>query len=283
MPYPRCDPKMHDIGTIDEKRHTNPKKPEWAIAALEDFHAFFQNVDDVLHLSIRGLSMIEVSPAITNFLNTYHQIEPEKAKARLEFDQRQSQLARQEIDSGFRLLHAQAVVSLWGGLECAIQDTVASWILNQPQRLLSEPWASLKIRLADYEPLSPDRRASYLVGHLEQNRNAAFRKGVQRFEQLLEAVGLDGPVDEQSAQGIFELQQVRNVIVHRRAVADMRLCTDCPWLGLSPGQRLHIDHTQYRRLSKAVTSYFCELVARSAEAFGDKSLRHGIATRPLSD
>lgn len=52
--------------------------------------------------------------------------------------------------------------------------------------------------------------------------------GVARFETLLALVELSGAIDEEHRKGLFELQQVRNVIVHRAGIVDRRLREQCP-------------------------------------------------------
>ena len=128
--------------------------------------------------------------------------------------------------------------------------------------------------------MDDEEKAHYLVGLVEQNAAAPLKRGVNRFECLLELLGLGGPIDEKVRDAIFEMQQVRNVIVHRRGIADTRFCRSCPSFQLSPSGRVMVSHPMWEKYHRATLEYFIEIMCRTADKFGDSAMRERL--RPVA-
>lgn len=56
---------------------------------------------------------------------------------------------------------------------------------------------------------------TYITKELSRSLNADFKRGVGQFEAILDAIGLAGPVDPDVRRTLLELNEVRNVLVHR--------------------------------------------------------------------
>jgi hypothetical protein len=66
-------------------------------------------------------------------------------------------------------------------------------------------------------------RTSFSVRSLRRHTECAADRLPDRFEALLDFVDLCGPIAESVSRDLRELEQVRNVIVHRNGVVDRRL------------------------------------------------------------
>lgn len=119
-------------------------------------------------------------------------------------------------------------------------------------------------------PFDPADRCLWVVDLLDQDSAGPLRAGVTRFETLLQPLGLTGAFPEEGSKTLFELSQVRHVIMHRRGRADRRLIEACPWLGVAAGDRVRISHEMWQRYNAAVGEYVLELIQRVREAFGLK-------------
>lgn len=108
-------------------------------------------------------------------------------------------------------------------------------------------------------------QCEYIVRLLDQQ---CALEGISQFEHLLSPVGLAGSIDDGIRRDLYELEQLRHVLVHRRGLADRKLLDACPWLGRSLGDRVEVDHSTYRRLWQASHAYAYELLRRVAEQFG---------------
>jgi hypothetical protein len=97
---------------------------------------------------------------------------------------------------------------------------------------------------------------------LDQETGGPLRNGVNRFECLLQPFGLGGKLDDRTQKVLFELSQVRHVLVHRRRFADRRLLDACPWLSLTSGSKVKITNDMWSEYQKAVAEYLVEIIQR---------------------
>jgi hypothetical protein len=94
-----------------------------------------------------------------------------------------------------------------------------------------------------------------------------LKKGVGRFESLLEVLGLNGLVPPHVRKRLIELSQVRKVLVHRMGVADSALCYSCSDFGVSVCDKLNLTMDHLDSYWTAATEYFLELAVRVGVAF----------------
>src|SRR5262249_51191654 len=84
----------------------------------------------------------------------------------------------------------------------------------------------------------------------------------------LEPFGLSGAVPDAVQRDVFELNQVRNCLLHRAGRADRRLIDACPWLGLTTGMPVVVTHQTYQRYVVSLIRYATQLVVRITEHSG---------------
>jgi hypothetical protein len=184
------------------------------------------------------------------------------ASARSEAD-----LAEREIASGFPLLHEQAIVSLWAWTESMVKSLLTAWLLNRPEAYSLAQIQRLRVSIGDYEPLDREERSFFIIELLDRELNAPLKQGCTRFESLLTPFGLSGPVQEKLARDMFELNQVRNLIVHRGGIVDRRFRANCPWLGLRLGDRFLVTQKNSAAYFESVLLYHKTIRDRLDEFF----------------
>jgi hypothetical protein len=247
--------------------------PSWARQPFEEFIDFTENVNRVVHLSIAGISMHRAVPDVIKTLAEYDapkgssiSKDAEERVKRAEFE---AELAAREVQEDFPLLHSQAVVTMWSALESLARNVLAAWLTNAPEKVYSnDRLRKLRVPLLEYERLEPDERVPYIVEVIEREVDAPLKHGVARFEELMALVGLCGEVDEKLRRSIFELSQVRNVIVHRGGRVDRRFMQACPWVPVKPGDRIMAG-----MYFGAVHDYALECIQRARVAFGLRRYR----------
>lgn len=251
------------------------KVPEWALKAFKEFNEHQEYSWKVLQLSKSGLSMATHQPEIIAAIRHGEEVSGRAASLNSEDfvkelaqSKAQAEFAQAEIDAGFPLLHSQAVIALWGSLETVVLSVLADWIVNRPAILRQAPWSTIKIAVGEYEVLDADQKASFLVSLMDQKLNTPMSSGISRFEKLLETVGLAGKFEDEKGRNLFEMQQVRNVLTHRRSIVDARFCKACPWLSMKPGNKLSVTSSMYTMYSTAAVAYPTELIYRTTEFFG---------------
>lgn len=240
----------------------------WSRKPFEDAVEALAELAGVLQLSTTGLSQlsrsVELVEAVTKWDEIVgREIDPSDKEFRLERARDNAEFAQKEMDRGFPVLHAHAVTGMWGLLEAFIEDLVVAFLENDQALLATPALANIKIPLAEYEQLEPTDRLRFLVDEFGRGARADLKQGVSRFETLLSLVGMSGAVPDATRRDLYELSQVRNVLVHRAGMVDRRLANSCPWLGVKPGERLRIQHSDYTRYSKALEAYIRELLCRA--------------------
>jgi uncharacterized protein YutE (UPF0331/DUF86 family) len=178
---------------------------------------------------------------------------------------------REQESKGFTYLYALASIKLWSILEAMVDDLALDGVQHPDRCGDPKLLTSLKGPLLEFLKSSDDERAEFLVGQLKQTLRASTHKGIGRFETILSAVGLDGGVPEEVRRAILELAEVRNVIVHRRGIADGRFVSSCPWYGVGPGEELLVTDKHYRAYELGILLYSLEI---------DLRLRHRDSFHP---
>lgn len=262
-----------------------PRKiPKWADNPFQDFRQHTMEIGDVLHLACDGIAMLRGRPqaleALASASTVLQEAQSEGEEqdsgrdylASLDDAKRQAELAEREVQRSFPLLHAQAAVSLWASLETLIENFAAAWIANQPTAQNIEVVRKLKIPLWQFNEMNSGERSLYSVELLQRELDSSLKHGITGFESLLDLFGLGGGTDEDVGKDIFELNHMRNVLVHRRGLADRRLVEACPWLDLTVGERVQITHDAFSRYYMSVVKYFFEVYNRVRAYFGAKRL-----------
>src|SRR5262249_16660591 len=146
-----------------------------------------------------------------------------KTKEMMDRANKEAELAQREIDQEFPLLRAQAAIALWSALEACVRLFVARWLQNHKPAMEVDAIQKLRVKIEEYERLEGEDRFFYILDRLEQELSTPLRSGVIKFEAILEPFGLSGTVEQRVRRDIFELNQVRNALMHRGGFADRRL------------------------------------------------------------
>lgn len=239
---------------------------QWEQECFKRAFDFLHKTHEVLHLCMQGLDFVSKHPGIHEALLATMDGESEERirdeKRTLEACRKMAKSSQDEIDSGFATLHSQSIVALWGTLDALVEDLLTAWIRNEPKALQAREFQKIKVSVFEYEFFDEDQRAAFLVRELTRSLNADLKRGIGRFETLLAVVGLTGKIDKPFRRDLFELSQVRNILVHRAGIADEIFCSNCPWVGVKLGDAISMDHDVYIRYYKAVHVYMFDLMNR---------------------
>jgi hypothetical protein len=197
-----------------------------------------------------------------------------KYSDRLKAAQKEAALAKHEVESGFPVLHAWAVVGLWALLEAAIRNFVAEWLKHKRTAWSADSVQRLKIRLGEYESIPKNQRHSFVVAMLERELAANLKAGVSRFEAMLEPFGLSGTIPDELRRTMYELSQVRNLIAHNAGEVDRRFSESCPWLNAKIGEKFFISNRMFQTYCSASAVYTTVIVCRIGEFFGIDMSEH---------
>lgn len=182
--------------------------------------------------------------------------------------------AREEKERGHSYIYEIAIVKLWSMLETYVDGHAYDVLLHHENLRELDAVRNLRGPLLEFATASRDEQAEFLLAELKLAVKATLQRGVGRFEAVLDAVHLGGPVDPHVRRKILELSQVRNVIVHRGGEVDRQLTDRCPWVHHTIGSKLLITARDYAQYGAAVHWYGVEIDGRRygrghGEASGD--------------
>ena len=243
--------------------------PEWSRNLFNEYLKHNEKLRHVLELSVNGIHMLRGRAEAIRVLEEIKDGEPDPDyEEKLGYAERQKELAQYEVDNDFPLLHEQATVALWSSLEALVRSFVALLLEISPDAAKAEEVLKLRVRLGDFQSLDPEERCLWIVDQLDQSLSGPLKNGINRFESLLKPFGLSGSFDKAMTQQLYELSQIRHVIVHRSGVADLKFLDACPWLGFKKGQRVNISSDMWNGYNHAVSAYVLELIQRTREFHG---------------
>lgn len=221
---------------------------------------------ELLHISMRGIGTVSNYPKMDErLIELTIQAGKEvtdKLRESLEESKRLASFADRESTHGFPFLHAFATVAAWGTLEVTVEDTLLGILFNEPEVLRQEEIAKIRIPLAKYEALDKEERMRLILQELARGQAISTGQGVSAFENLLGLFGLSGEVEDSVKKSLWEMNHVRNIIVHRDSLADQRFVQACPWMNSKPGDRVLIDHNRFGGYLDAVAAYLKTLQQR---------------------
>jgi hypothetical protein len=251
-----------------------PATPDWRTRALEDFSEYVFE-----HLRVLVAQHVALTSAHVVASAVEAAAAEEKAKSEgSSTDERKATIfqdaavfARQEIDDGLPLTHAQMTVTLWSAFEDAIRTLVFDHLSNDAALWEHPEFARLKFSVQEFRALAKDALVLRVLDELERAHGLGLKTGMGRFATLLDVIGLGGPFERKVSDAVHEMVQVRHAIAHRRGRADQRLLTACPWLQsrFPAGERIKLTREDVDRYAYALLDVNQILFRRALGMRGD--------------
>lgn len=247
------------------------KIPDYALTPLERCKGSLLKMLKLLKISAEGISIVKVRPKMVQrviqlTLECGQEVSAE-LKSDLERATKDSAFAENELNQDFPFLHASMLVGAWGALETAVEDMLIGISFNEAELLEKDEFRKIRVPLSTFEALDKEERIRFLLEEVERTQGGAVGQGVETFEKLLHVFELSGPIDDGVKKTLWEMNHVRNVIVHRDSRADARLLKNCPWLPFKVGDRVLINYEKYGPYNDAVYEYLKVLARRLARRY----------------
>lgn len=239
--------------------HIVQKKAE----EIRELEIFVGVCRTALHQAVKSVEAIDLRRKIAEMLEQ----EPDfKSESELndakEHAAKVSEFAGNQSKDGLPYLHSLCAVRLWALVEATIDELVVHSLLTPSEYYDQKVLAKLKGPLIEFRSASPDEQAEFLAETLKQLVDAPLKIGAGKFEALLDPVALGGTIKDIVRRNLFELSQIRNIIVHKSGKADRRLVEACPWLNLKKGDNVHVTHKMFECYRLAVYWYMIALRSR---------------------
>lgn len=147
-----------------------------------------------------------------------------------------SENLRREIENDFPLLHANALVGLWGALEACINDLCLLWLQCMDRRELGDALKGNRVKLGEYLSLEEEDRWLWILDQLQRSDGGSLRAGIGQFESILKPLGVSPPVDDAVRTTLFRIKAMRNLYAHRAGRADAKFLKEWPGHPASVGK-----------------------------------------------
>ena len=237
---------MGDDGNVYDRTSAN----SIALKEISDLQMFVE-------LSWEALGLPKLSSLIHEKFSKYVP-KKERGPAEDEYRERMNRLeefAAAQAKGGFPYLHALAVIRLWTILEVFIQDVIV-WTLSNISEAKELPVIKkLKGPLIEFASATQQKQSEYITNLLYDDLSVRLKRGVGRFEDVLNTIELGGPIDEKVKKLIYELSEIRNLMAHKNGVVDERILNNCPWLEATPGEHIKLSRQKYSYYVLAVGWY----------------------------
>lgn len=166
-----------------------------------------------------------------------------------------TEFVKREIDRGFPITWGQTAIAIWGQLEAFAEDFAAVVIEFEPELLTGTRSKLPKLAIPIGEFLTADdERYLLIVRHIQQKVSTGTR-GVNQFENVFDYLDLTGPMNDNVSAPLYELSGVRNVLAHRRGVADRKFVNDVKHFGAKIGDPVKIDLPRAMLYGMAALAY----------------------------
>lgn len=240
--------------------------PTYVGDPLQNLLDYWRESTKLLHAAMTGISVLRAMPnAIRAVMKATGDDEDQ---AKLATAKESAEFAEKECASGFPLLHAHTVVGCWGALEVSIEDMLVNILMNEPPVLQNASFSRLRVPLSEFEALDKEERMRLLLKEVARSSTGGRRSGIDGFEVLLASIGLSGPVDEENRRVIWEMNHVRNVIVHRASLADRKIVQNCPWLSFNIADKVVVPHQKLMEYGKGLANYVLIILRRACVRYG---------------
>jgi hypothetical protein len=182
-------------------------------------------------------------------------------------------LLEAERAQGFPLFHGLAAIGIWSTLEAFIEDLLLGCMMRDAAFADVENVRRLKVPLLEFEGMTTEARKQWIIESLESALGVSRKPGAGKFEPVLGAFGLGGPVDDECRACLVELSAVRNVLAHRNGRADARFISTCPWLDLCSGDEVLVNQRMLTAYGTAAIAYGTGVYRRALVRFGEPTER----------
>ena len=131
------------------------------------------------------------------------------------------------------------ITFVWAEFEAFTDDFLKSWLthISPPASLDIFDKVAVNQSVRSLERMTPDERTELYVKMLKAK--VARGSEIKTFFSALDNLGLPNAEGRKELErSLTELQQIRNVLVHRGGIVDASMLSRCPWLEINPNVKL---------------------------------------------
>jgi hypothetical protein len=247
------------------------KLPSWTKEIVKDWITYIEEIGDTTEFNERVTKFIYKFPDFGDFfiekiIGELSETD-EHVKMQTDFIKKTShELAKKaefHMKNKFHHNYSFGVVMLWSALESLVMEILEE-LLKQDKALYSaNEIHNTKILLGEFVKLTEEERARFILKRLEEDHCRGT--GIDRYIKLLGIFKIKISIGIRAKNQLFELHNIRNVIVHKRGIADQRLVESCPGKKFKKGKQIKISSADFHKYTKAVLQFATSLLNNLAK------------------
>lgn len=168
-----------------------------------------------------------------------------------------SGMSERLAEDDYALANAHTLVALWSGLETCIEDTVVLALLNDSQSVEA---VGREVRIRGHESGLLDERLARRTYRSLESKARQDRSLAAAYDWMLALVDLERAPQSEVGTSLDEANALRNAIMHNAGLADEKVASSAPSLGLSPGERIKVSREQIRHYNRIISGFAQELL-----------------------
>jgi hypothetical protein len=161
-----------------------------------------------------------------------------------------------------------------------VEDTLVAWLRNEKFAGKEQGLRKIRVSVADFNAMSEIERNYHLVSEYRRELRPRHRSSIEVFESILHQFGLQGAMDPELKRSLIELEFVRNILLHRRGIADSRFLEGCPLTTVKIGAAIIPDEKSVGKYTHAVLDYYELLRGRIKRYFESKRTEPNTESTP---
>ena len=156
------------------------------------------------------------------------------------------EFAKRQVDLKHPYLYNLALIRTWSILETFVDEVAMSRLRGSTLDAFPQLHA-LKMSISEFINVDGAERLEIILTRFKETQASTLKKGNGRFKIVLDAVAVNGAVDEWVSKMFLEMSEIRNSLVHRGGVVDKRLLESCPWLREVRGGEVGVKEGQFNK------------------------------------
>ncbi|MFI6363170.1 hypothetical protein ACIBG0_10520 [Nocardia sp. NPDC050630] len=158
---------------------------------------------------------------------------------------------------GLPLLHATQLIGVWGALESFVGDVFKASIKYRRDLLEGKAFEKISLPVGLIA-----KRADDLYSTIYQRVLPPGSGQIGKLEDVLNMVGLGGPIDPDLRRNLLSAHQIRNVWAHNVGLVDAHFVEQCPYLGYEIGDVVELSADRFGELNQAILDYVTVILGR---------------------
>ena len=233
-----------------------PSRPEASHSLLEPAGSLVEYIIQGVTfagLAEKGIYTLMFVPPLVDFAELYTRSLP--SPPALPFEKLRTYLAEsrglaeEEQKSDFSTLRAHSIVAMWSAVETTVDQILLNMSLLYPDKLSSAAGDATL-------PATPSEdEVKRLYRKWKASVHGSKNNVIERHLYMLSALGLPCSLDDSQIAAATEINEVRNIIVHNKAVVDDRFLSRCPHLTVAIGQKYLLSMEKFVAFHDTLSAY----------------------------